>query len=156
MADTFNSYLDGVKKDTGLTKPPYKFAGLASGKEFTLGVSRVDEKGKESTVTTIKYSTKPAVIAVESITIAPKNATGTSLETGEKQFTATVLPAIATDKTVTWAVTIPKAGLTIDSKGLAKWTNVVGLAGAHELTATDKSGKIVGKATLTLTDKVGV
>lgn len=156
MVDTFNTYVNGAKKDTGIAKPPHKFTGLTPKTKYTLGVSRVAEDGRESTVTTIEHTTLALVIPVETITLAPKNATGTSLEIGEKQFTATIAPTTATDKTVTWAVTPTKAGITVDNKGLVKWTAVGGLAGAYTVKGTSKDGKVFGEATLTLTDKVGV
>ena len=92
-------------------------------------------------------------VPVTGVTVAPKTATGTSGEAGSKQFSATVEPANATNKAVTWAVVDGDGdaveGLTISTAGLASWTDAV-TTGAYTVKVTTTDGAKTATASLTL------
>jgi uncharacterized protein YjdB len=87
---------------------------------------------------------EPTTVAVTGVTLAP---TTVSVEVGKTtSLTATVAPANATEKSVTWKSSDEETA-TVDSKG-----TVTGVkAGTADITATTKSGAKTAKATLTVT-----
>jgi uncharacterized protein YjdB len=87
---------------------------------------------------------EPTTVAVTGVTLAPTTA---SVEVGKTtSLTATVAPADATEKSVTWKSSDEETA-TVDSSG--KVTGVK--AGTADITATTKSGAKTAKATLTST-----
>jgi len=83
---------------------------------------------------TCYVSVKDAAVPVTGVTVAPENASVTAGQT--VQLTATVTPANATDKTVTWKSSNPSVA-TVDANG-----KVTGLAeGLVVITATTSNGK---------------
>lgn len=149
------AYITGVGKaftgiNTARTIESEDFDGVAlqgAGKagEFIL----VDNKKAVAKVE--KVEVYP--VTVTGVTVAPKTATGTSGEAGSKQFAATVAPANATNKTVTWAVTDSDgdavANLTISTAGKVEWDDSVSPA-AYTVKATTTDQSKTATATLTL------
>ena len=149
------AYITGVGKaftgiNTARTIESEDFDGVAlqgAGKagEFILD----DNKKAVAKVTKVEVYPVP----VTGVTVAPKTATGTSGEAGSKQFSATVEPANATNKAVTWAVVDGDGdaveGLTISTAGLASWTDAV-TTGAYTVKVTTTDGAKTATATLTL------
>lgn len=93
-------------------------------------------------------------IPVTGVSLSPKAPTAIEINTeegGEKQFTATVAPANATNPSVLFSISPVAEGLTIDSTGKAEWTGDVA-AGTYTITATTFDGNKTDIATLTLED----
>lgn len=149
------AYITGVGKaftgiNTARTIESEDFDGVAlqgAGKagEFIL----VDNKKAVVKVTKVEVYPVP----VTGVTVSPKTATGTSGVAGTKQFSATVEPANATNKAVTWAVVDGDGGavegLTISTAGLASWTDAV-TTGAYTVKVTTADGAKTATASLTL------
>ena len=149
------AYITGVGKaftgiNTARTIESEDFDGVAlqgAGKagEFIL------EDNKKAVVKVTKVDVYP--VSVTGVTISPETATGISGEAGTKQFSATVEPANATNKTVTWTVIDEDGdaveGLTISTAGLASWTDAV-TTGAYTVKVTTTDGAKTATATLTL------
>jgi endoglucanase len=115
--------------------------GAATG--ATASITATTSNGKtDTTVLTIAAT----VVVPASVSIDPTSASLTAGTT--QQFTATVLPANSTNKTVTWA-TSDTSKATVNASGLV--TTVIGAVGAVDLTATTVSGGRTSKVTVTVT-----
>lgn len=119
----YNVYRGDTKVASAITAKTFEDTGLTASTAYKYKV--------EDTVTLLfsdildVTTAAPTVIPVDTVTVAPKNATGATGTAGTKQFTATVLPSTATNKTVTWTVAPTTTGVTINSSGLVSWTDAV-------------------------------
>lgn len=148
MATTYNIYQDDVKVSTGITAPPKVITGLTSGTAYKFEVTE-DIDGVESPKSVALNVT--TTVAVTGVTMSPKNATGTTGTAGTKQFTGTVAPANATDKTVKYTITPATAGYSINaSTGKLDWTDVA-VPAVITVTATTTDGAKTDTGTLTTT-----
>ncbi len=91
------------------------------------------------------------VVAVTGVTLSPKTSTGETGTAGERQLSATVEPAEATNKAVTYAIAPTTSGLTVSNAGLISWTDVVA-AGTYTTTVTTTDGSKKDTHVLTLSD----
>lgn len=151
MATTYNVYQDGTKTKTGITDKTVDITGLTPETTYKFQVtSETDgeesDKSNEISVKTLA----PESVKVTGVTVAPKNATGTTGTAGTKQFNATVAPTNATNKEVKFSIAPTTAGITVDaSTGLVSFT-----AEAEEavitVTATTTDQNKTDTGTLTL------
>ena len=155
MAQTYNVYQDSVKVKEGVTAPPTDFTGLSPATEYKFQVSSVLNGVESELSESLTVSTKASAISVTGVTIAPKNATGTTGTDGTKQFSATVAPAGATNKAVTYSMTPTTAGYSIaPSTGLVSWTEAAAPA-VITVTVTTTDGAKKDTGTLTTTAPAG-
>jgi uncharacterized protein YjdB len=79
----------------------YNVTGLAPSTAYTFSVKAIDGAGNESVSATKNTTTTSSIIAVTGIAVSP---TSSTIAVGEmKQLSATVSPANATNKNVTWS-----------------------------------------------------
>lgn len=149
------AYITGVGKaftgiNTARTIESEDFDGVALQGAGKAGEFILDDN-KKAVVKVTKVEVYP--VPVTGVTVSPKTATGTSGVAGSKQFSATVEPANATNKAVTWAVVDGDGdaveGLTISTAGLASWTDAV-TTGAYTVKVTTADGAKTATASLTL------
>lgn len=151
MAETFNVYQDGTKVKSDLTAPPTTISGLTPATKYVFRVSRVLDGTESELSESLTVSTIASSIAVTGVTIAPKNATGTTGTAGTKQFSATVAPAGATNKAVTYSIAPATSGYSIaPSTGLVSWTEAASPA-VITVTVTTADGAKKDTGTLTTT-----
>ncbi|MCM3111677.1 phage tail protein [Lederbergia lenta] len=126
----------------------YTVSGLTPNTEYSFSVSEVigEEKSEKATVTV-----KTLPIKVTGVTLSPKTSNAESGTAGERQVTATVAPANATNKNVTYSIAPQTTGLTISSSGLIKWTADVP-AGEYTTTVKTTDGNKTDTHKLTLTE----
>lgn len=102
----------------------------------------------------VRFGGTAPKVDVTGVTLAPETATAAAGTAGSEQFTATVAPANATTKTVTYTIKDSggddEAGLTVSTTGLVEWDETVA-AGTYTLTATTTDGGKTDTATVTLT-----
>lgn len=123
MAETFNVYQDGAKVKSDLTAPPTTISGLTPATEYVFQVTRVLDGTESELSESLTVSTIASSIAVTGVTIAPKNATGTTGTAGTKAFTATIAPAGATNQGKTFSLSPATSGYSIaPTTGLVSWT----------------------------------
>ncbi|MCJ7840511.1 Ig-like domain-containing protein [Lederbergia sp. NSJ-179] len=140
---TYNIYQDDALIGNTEDKE-YTVEDLKPNTEYSFAVTEVIGD-KESEKATITVKTKP--IAVMGVTIAPKTAT---LEVGEtQQLTATVAPANATDKSVTYA-SKAQGVASVDDKGLV----TAKAAGEAEIVVTTADGSKTDTCIVTVTEPV--
>lgn len=112
---------------------------------YTITVKTTDGNKTDTCVLTI------APIAVTGVTIAPKNATGTTGTAGTKQFTGTIAPTNAANKGMTYTISPTTAGYSIGaSTGLVSWTDVA-VPAVITVTVTTTDGSKTDTGTLTTT-----
>lgn len=151
MAQTYNVYQDSVKVKEGIAAPPVDITGLSPATEYKFQVSSVLNGVESELSESLTVSTIASAISVTGVTIAPKNATGTTGTEGTKQFSATVAPAGATNKAVTYSMTPTTAGYSIaPSTGLVSWTEAAAPA-VITVTVTTADGAKKDTGTLTTT-----
>lgn len=121
-------------------------AAVASG-TYTTTVKTTDGGKTDTHVLTLK----DPVIAVTSVTIAPKTVTGESGTAGDAQLTGTVAPANATDKKVTYSVAPETEGLSINASGKLAWTDAVA-DGEYTITTKTADGNKTDTSVLTLSE----
>ena len=155
MAQTYNVYQDSVKVKEGIAAPPVDITGLSPETEYNFQVSSVLDGVESELSESLTVSTIASAISVTGVTIAPKNATGTTGTANTKQFSATVAPAGATNKAVTYSMTPTTAGYSIaPSTGLVSWTEVAAPA-VITVTVTTTDGAKKDTGTLTTTAPAG-
>ena len=143
----YNVYRGATKVASEITDKTFEDTGLTASTAYKYKV--------EDTVTLLvsdilDVTTKaPTVIPVTSVAVAPKNATGTTGTASTKQFTATVLPATATNKTVSWTIAPTTTGVTINSSGLVSWTDAVAPV-TLTITGKDSTGTVSDTGSLVL------
>lgn len=95
----------------------------------------------------------PTTVAVTGVTVSPKTAAITLSENKAVQFTATVEPENATDKTVTWSQSSTDGGeVVLGSETDNPVTVTAAKAGTVTLTATSTDGSWTDTATITITE----
>lgn len=110
---------------------------------------RVEGEEESERVDIPAFKTLP--IAVTGVTLSPKTSTGETGTAGTRQLTATVAPANATNKAVTYAIAPTTSGLSVNNSGLISWDEDVP-AGDYTTTATTTDGSHTDTHVLTLTD----
>lgn len=110
---------------------------------------RVEGEEESERIDIPAFKTLP--IAVTGVTLSPKTSTGETGEVGERQLTATVAPAGATNKAVTYAIAPTTSGLSVTNAGLISWTDAVA-SGTYTTTVTSTDGAKTDTHVLTLTD----
>ena len=113
-------------KATLTDKASYTITGLGGGitiinpaldKGYDVNVEVIDEAGSSAWYNEENVKLAPATVAVTGVTVAPATLT---LEVGQTgALTATVAPATATNKAVTWTSSVP-AIATVDASGTVK------------------------------------
>lgn len=132
MALTYKIYQNNVflKEVSGLTATLTDLTPNTKYSFYVTETDGVDESGKSNVV---EFTT--GAIAVESITL---NATTTSIVKGQTYtLVATIVPANATDKTVTWTSSAPTIA-SVSSTGVVSGL----LSGSSTITAKTTNGKV--------------
>lgn len=144
----YNVYKGDTLIAERITEKEYTAEGLTPNTEYSFSVSEIigDQESEKATIT---VKTKP--IDVTGVTLAPKTKTADSGTAGSEQLTATVAPANATNKAVTYSVEPTTAGLTVNDSGVLAWTDAVG-AGEYTVTVTTTDGNKAATSTLTLSE----
>ncbi len=139
---TYASKTQGIASvdDKGLVTA--KVAG-----EAEIVVSTVDGDKKDTCTVTVNEP----VVNVTGVTVAPKTSTGETGTAGERQLTATVAPANATNKAVTYSIAPATTGLAVSASGKITWTDAVP-AGEYTTTVKTTDGNKSDTHTLTLSD----
>lgn len=143
MARTFRIYngSDVIKEGASLNV----LDDLKPATKYNLSISVVED-GKESAKVAIpEFTTKAATVAVTGVTITPKTA---EVVVGAKtRLTATVAPAKATNKKVTFSSSAKEVA-TVDADG-----TVSGIAaGEATITITTEDGAKTAKAVITVAE----
>src|SRR5690606_14577683 len=112
--------------------------------------TRVDGDRESERVDIPAFTTLP--IAVTGVTVSPKTSNAVAGTAGTRQLSATVSPANATDKSVTYSIAPTTTGLSISNSGLISWTDAVP-AGQYTTTVTTNDGAKTETHVLTLTDR---
>ena len=110
---------------------------------------RVDGENESERVDIPAFKTLP--INVTGVTLSPKTSNGESGTAGTRQLTATVAPANATNKSVSYAIAPTTSGLSVNNSGLISWTDAVA-EGTYTTTVTTTDGAKTDTHVLTLTD----
>lgn len=92
---------------------------------------------------------KTLPIAVTGVTLSPKTSSAESGTAGTRQLTATVAPANATNKNVSYAIVPTTSGLSVNNSGLISWSDAV-QAGTYTTTVTTTDGNKTDTHVLTL------
>lgn len=150
MVDTFRIY----KGDTVVVEgeSPLQITGVGADTEVSVGeyqAVRVDDDKESERVDIPAFKTLP--IAVTGVTVSPKTSTAEAGTAGSRQLTATVAPADATNKKVSYSITPESTGLSVSNSGLIEWTVDVP-AGQYTTTVTTDDGGFTDDHVLTLTD----
>ena len=141
MEDTYNIYRNGVKVKSGLTEKTYTDSGLTPATLYRYQISAQNEAGESPKTPELEVTTLP--VAVTGVTADP---TSGSVKVGATlQVNASVSPADATDKTVTYASS-DETIATVDGNGLATGVK----AGTANITVTSHADN-TKKATFALT-----
>lgn len=143
MARTFRIYngSDMIKEGASLNV----LDDLKPATKYNLSISVVED-GKESAKVAIpEFTTKASTVAVTGVTITPKTA---EVVVGAKtRLTATVAPAKATNKKVTFSSSAKEVA-TVDADG-----TVTGIAaGEATITITTEDGAKTAKAVITVAE----
>ena len=143
----YNVYQDDKLIGTTEEKE-YTVEDLTPDTEYSFSVSEVIGK-EESEKATVTVKTLP--IKVTGVSLSPKTSNAESGTAGERQVTATVAPANATNKNVTFSIAPQTAGLTVSASGLIKWTADVP-AGEYTTTVKTADGNKTDTHKLTLAE----
>lgn len=139
--ETYKVYRDGAVLKEGLTEKAYEDTTVKAATKYKYKVGAVNEAG-ETLSDEIEITTK--AIAVTGLTF---KATTGSVEVGKTvAIEATVAPADATNKTVTYKSSDAKVA-TVDIKGVVTGVD----AGTAEITGTTTDGSKTAKFTATVT-----
>lgn len=143
MARTFRIYdgSDVIKEGASLNV----LDGLKPATKYNLSISVVEDGKESAKVAVPEFTTKAATVAVTGVTITPKTA---EVVVGAKtRLTATVAPAKATNKKVTFSSS-DKEVATVDADG-----TVSGIAaGEATITITTEDGAKTAKAVITVAE----
>lgn len=112
---------------------------------------RVDGENESERVDIPAFKTLP--IVVTGVTLSPKTSTGETGTAGERQLTAAVAPANATNKAVTYSIAPSVTGLAVNVSGKITWTAETP-AGTYTTTVKTADGNKTDTHVLTLTDPV--
>lgn len=150
MVDTFRIY----KGDTLVVEgeSPQTIAGIGSNKDVAKGeyqVARVKGETESEKIDIPSFKTLP--ISVTGVTLSPKTSTAVAGTAGNRQLSATVTPANATNKTVTYSIAPATTGLAVTSGGNITWTDAVP-AGEYTTTGKTADGNKTDTHVLTLTE----
>lgn len=142
MARTFKVYNGTEVIKEGAS--PLALTGLTASTKYNLKISAVEDGKESDKVDVPEFTTKTAVVAVTSVELTPATV---SVEIGSKtQLTATVKPAGATNKNVTYSSSD-------DTKATVSATGeVTGVAeGTATITVTTEDGNKTATSTVTVT-----
>ena len=130
---------------------PLTITGVAPNTNVASGeykVTRVDGERESEKVDIPSFKTLP--IVVTGVTLSPKTSSAEAGAAESRQISATVSPANATNKSVSYAIAPTTAGLTVSNSGLIAWTAAVP-AGTYTTTVTTADGAKKDTHVLTLT-----
>lgn len=142
MARTFKVYNGTEVIKEGAS--PLALTGLTASTKYNLKISAVEDGKESDKVDVPEFTTKAPVVSVTSVELAPATV---SVEIGAKtQLTATVKPAGATNKNVTYSSSD-------DTKATVSATGeVTGVAeGTATITVTTEDGNKTATSTVTVT-----
>lgn len=142
MARTFKVYNGTEVIKEGAS--PLALTGLTASTNYNLKISAVEDGKESEKVDVPEFTTKAPVVAVTSVELTPATV---SVEIGSKtQLTATVKPAGATHKNVTYSSSD-------DTKATVSATGeVTGVAeGTATITVTTEDGNKTATSTVTVT-----
>lgn len=131
---------------------PLTITGIAPNTDVVAGeyqAVRVEDGRESKKVDIPAFKTLP--IAVTGVTLSPKTSNAEAGTAGNRQLTATVAPANATNKKVTYSIAPTTAGLSVNNTGLIAWTDAVP-AGTYTTTVTTEDGKKTDTHVLTLSE----
>lgn len=128
--------ITGINPNTDVAKGEYQAVRVEGGKES----ERVDIPA---------FKTLP--IAVTGVTVSPKTSSAVAGTAGSRQLTATVSPANATNKNVTYSIAPTTDGLAVSDAGLITWDDAVP-AGQYTTTVITVDGNKKDTHVLTLTE----
>lgn len=146
MARTFKVYNGTEVIKEGAS--PLALTGLTASTKYNLKISAVEDGKESDKVDVPEFTTKTAVVAVTSVELTPATV---SVEIGSNtQLTATVKPAGATNKKVTYSSSD-------DTKATVSATGeVTGVAeGTATITVTTEDGQKTATSTVTVTAPAG-
>lgn len=150
MADIFKIYKNDEVVVEG--ESPLTITGLNPDTEVAEGdyqAARIDGENESAKVDIPAFKTLP--IAVTGVTLSPKTSTAVAGTAGNRQLSATVSPANATNKTITYSIAPATAGLAVTSGGNITWTDAVP-AGEYTTTGKTVDGNKTDTHVLTLTE----
>lgn len=125
-------------------------AGSVTGvKDGTAKITVKTTDGNKTAECTV--TVKMPVVAVTGVTLSPKTSTAVAGTAGNRQLSATVTPANATNKTVTYSIAPATTGLAVTSGGNITWTDAVP-AGEYTTTGKTADGNKTDTHVLTLTE----
>lgn len=130
---------------------PLAITGIAPNTTVASGeykVSRVDGTNESAKVDIPTFKTLP--ISVTGVAFNPKTSNAVAGTASGANLTATVAPANATNKAVTYAIAPVTAGLSVNAAGRVEWTAAVA-AGSYTTTVTTADGAKTDTHVLTLT-----
>lgn len=133
-----------------ITEKEYTAEGLTPNTEYSFSVSEIIGE-KESEKATITVKTKP--INVTGVTLTPKTSTADSGKADGANIAATVAPANASNKSVTYSVAPQTEGLSVNNDGRIAWTTAVP-SGTYTTTVKTADGNKTDTHVLTLKDPV--
>lgn len=145
----YNVY-KGDEKIATVDEKEYTVTDLEPNTEYSFSVSQVVD-GKESEKANITVKTKP--INVTGVTVEPKTLQADAGKADGANVSATVQPANATNKAVTYKVEPTTDGLSVNASGRVEWTANVPV-GEYTITATTADGNKTDTCTLTLKEPV--
>lgn len=150
MADIFKIYKNDEVVVEG--ESPLTITGLNPDTEVAEGdyqAARVDGENESAKADIPAFKTLP--VAVTGVTLSPKTSTAVAGTAGNRQLSAAVAPANATNKTVTYSIAPATAGLAVTSGGNITWTDAVP-AGEYTTTGKTADGNKTDTHVLTLTE----
>lgn len=150
MADLFKIYKGNEVVVEG--ESPLTITGLNPNTQIAEGdyqAVRVEGENESAKVDIPAFKTLP--IAVTGVTLSPKTSTAVAGTAGNRQLSATVAPANATNKTVTYSIAPATAGLAVTSGGNITWTDAVP-AGEYTTTGKTADGNKTDTHVLTVTE----
>lgn len=131
---------------------PLVITGLPPNTDIAAGeyqAVRVEGDRESERIDIPAFKTLP--IAVTGVTLTPKTSSAEAGTAGTRQLSATVSPANATDKSVTYSIAPTTTGLSVSNSGLISWTDAVP-AGQYTTTVTTNDGAKTDTHVLTLTE----
>ena len=131
----------GVPRSKNITS--YTLTGLSPNTEYEMRLFVYDQVDNNVGYEFVKFTTKPAGIAVTGVTLSPASLTLIQGKTG--QLKATVAPATATDQTVTWSSN-NTAVATVNTHGTVKAV----APGTAVITVKTNDGNKTATATVTV------
>lgn len=147
---SFKIYKDNQVVAEG--ESPLAITGLEPNTDVTTGeyqAVRVEDDNESERVDIPAFTTLP--IAVTGVSVTPQTSSAEAGEAGNRQLTADVSPADATNKGVSYAIAPSAEGLAVNGSGNITWTADTP-SGEYTTTVTTDDGGQTATHVLTLTE----